>query len=165
MRVPAAIIAFLSVWVVCACVLPAAAGDWEERFRYHFAPYDEALFLDKVVLDRARKNILKEEIDSVMSALRRIERRSTSLDQFGRSTMAQAARILAIGPPAIPFLSRNLSDSSTRWRLRYWIADMLGYLQHPDAVRVLTRLRKNKAEHAKVREKARKSLEQLLTAR
>jgi HEAT repeat protein len=97
----------------------------------------------------------KTEVRSVVRQVVLISRASTSLDEVGKRSLKQSTVILKIGAPAVYALSLYLSDSD--WKVRYWIADMLGYLENPDARRPLLRLINND-QNETVRQRAQRSL-------
>lgn len=70
--------------------------------------------------------------------------------------MRQSAEMLNIGPCAVYELSCLLDHPD--WKVRFWIVDMLGYLENPDGVRPLQRVIGDERELDIIRERARLSL-------
>jgi hypothetical protein len=103
----------------------------------------------------------KAKVRSVISEVENISRECDTLDEFGRKTIAQGNEMLAIGSSAVYTLSSCLNN--TDWKVRFWIADMLGYLDNKDAKRPLSRLINDKKENVKVRNQAENSLKRLET--
>lgn len=123
--------------------------------------YNKDWTLDKSKLDQLRRITVKRHVAGVIRTLGIIAGRTKSLDSFGRSTMAQASEILDAGTPCVEFLSGNLSRRDLDWRVRYWIADILGYLKSEASARVLKKMMFDKNERKEVRKRAVQSLEQI----
>jgi HEAT repeat protein len=103
----------------------------------------------------------KEKVRSVIREVESLSVKYKTLDEFGRNTMLQGKELLAIGPSAVYTLSNCLN--SPDWRVRFWIADILGYLDNEDAKRPLLRLINDSNEDMRVRNKAVESLKRLET--
>jgi len=103
---------------------------------------------------------LKARVRSIVKAVENISKRSGTLDEFGQRTVGQGKAVLSIGPGAVYALSNCLS-AETDWKVRFWIADMMGYLENPDAVRPLTRLRDDSSQDKRVRKQAEESIKRL----
>ena len=95
------------------------------------------------------------------SALREVEaiaRREKNLDKFGKSTLSQAAVILDFGVQAQPVLLMNLKDKRKDWKVRFWVADILGYVGDEGSAGALWNMEKNLRERKEVRQRARLAL-------
>ena len=101
----------------------------------------------------------KARVRSIIKQVEDISKRCKTLDEFGRETVAQGKDMLSVGPCAVYALSNCLGDPD--WKVRFWIADMLGYLENPDARRPLLRVIKDESENSEVRRQAEKSLKRL----
>lgn len=73
--------------------------------------------------------------------------------------MKHGVEIMRIGETAVYALS--LYTTHPDWKVRFWIVDMLGYLNNPDAKRPLIRILRNEHEKDIVYERAWKSLKSL----
>jgi hypothetical protein len=101
----------------------------------------------------------KIEVRLIVRELERISKDSVTLDEFGQRTLKQSQEVLQIGAPAVYSLSLCLNNKD--WRVRFWIADILGYLNNPDARRPLLRLLDNNTERQAVRKRAIVSIKML----
>ena len=102
----------------------------------------------------------KAEVRAIVNEVQSISKRCRTLDEFGRKTIEQGKKVLSIGECAVYPLSTCLDDN-TDWKVRFWIIDMLGYLENPDARRPLLRTINNAAEKEIVKQQAEKSLKRL----
>jgi len=117
--------------------------------------------LSQVFADsRPPDSALKARVRSIVKAVEKISKRSGTLDEFGQRTVGQGKSVLSIGPIAVYALSNCLS-AEPDWKVRFWIADMMGYLENPDAVRPLTRLRDDSSQDKRVRKQAEESIKRL----
>jgi len=103
----------------------------------------------------------KARVRAIIAQVGKISSGSASLEDFGRATMGQSKAILAMGPPAVYALSNCLGDPD--WKVRFWITDMLGYLDNPDAKRPLKRVLDSSSEKVEVKRRAGESLKRLDT--
>jgi hypothetical protein len=106
-------------------------------------------------------SVEKARVRSVIKEVENISRHCETLDEFGMATVSQGKKILSMGPVAVYALSNWLE--SPDWKVRFWITDMLGYLENPDAKRPLLRVIRNGAEKQIVREQAQRSLKRIAT--
>jgi HEAT repeat protein len=104
----------------------------------------------------------KARVRAVVTEVAAVSRRVQTLDELGRRTLEQSRRIIDIGGPAVYALSPQLDTPD--WKVRFWIADILGYLDNPDAQRPLLRLLTDPGENRKVRRQAYRSLRRLKVA-
>jgi hypothetical protein len=88
-----------------------------------------------------------------------ISRRCGGLDDLGRNTLKQSTVLMKMGPSAVYVLSNSLTTPD--WKVRFWIADLMGYLGNADAQRPLFRLLQNQNENIRVRRQAYRSLRKL----
>ena len=95
----------------------------------------------------------------VIKEVENISKVSESLDAFGRGTLEQGKKILGLGAASVYTLA-SFSEHPD-WKVRFWIADILGYLNNPDAARPLERMIENRQERKEVRLRAAKSLKRL----
>lgn len=101
----------------------------------------------------------KKEVRRVIRQVTAISRHCRSIDELGRNTLKQSTELLNIGGPAVYALSPCLATED--WKVRFWIADILGYLNNQDARRPLLRLLSNRDEPLRVRRQAYRSLRKL----
>jgi hypothetical protein len=98
----------------------------------------------------------KIRVRSAVQEVAAISRRSGTLDELGRQSMRQSAAVLKEGPGAVYTLSGCLVSSD--WKVRYWIVDIMGYLDNANAERPLLRVLNDTHENESVRQCARRSL-------
>jgi HEAT repeat protein len=101
----------------------------------------------------------KVQVRNIVARVGAVSRRVRTLDELGRQTLGQSRQILDKGASAVYALSPCLDTPD--WKVRFWIADILGYLDNPDAQRPLFRLLGNPQENRKVRRQAYRSLRRL----
>ncbi len=101
----------------------------------------------------------KAKVRSIIKEVRAISIQCDELEDFGRKTIEQGKQMLSVGPFAVYALSNCLDDPD--WKVRFWITDMLGYLENPDARRPLMRVINNVSEEEQVRRQAESSLKKL----
>lgn len=101
----------------------------------------------------------KAQVRRIVGQVARISTGCSTLDELGRSTLAQSAALLDMGPDAVYCLSLCLDSSD--WRVRFWVVDILGYLDNPDAQRPLMRILADNDEDVRVRRQACRSLQRL----
>jgi|GEM_PF-5323190 len=131
------------------------------NIKNYFIPVMLLLSFLSVASARLPGSAEKEKVRSVIREVESISGKYDSLDEFGRNTVSQGKEVLGIGPSAVYTLSNCLN--SPDWKVRFWIADMLGYLDNEDAKRPLLRLVNDKNENIQVRNQAEKSLKRLGT--
>ncbi len=95
----------------------------------------------------------------VVRALETKSRAAGSLDAFGRATMSEGKVILDLGEGAVYAVALHCGHRD--WKVRYWIADMLGYLDNSDAGRPLLRMLEKEGEHPLVKQQALRSMKRL----
>jgi hypothetical protein len=101
----------------------------------------------------------KIDISIIIGEVKSLSRKCRDLDTFGRSTMVQSRKVLDMGPCAVYTLSWYLDNPD--WKVRFWIADIMGYLDNKDAQAPLLRLIENENEQECVKERALMSLNRL----
>ena len=101
----------------------------------------------------------KARVRSIINEVSAISKDCVTLEEFGKRTISQGKDILLAGSAAVYPLSGCLAGSD--WKVRFWIVDMMGYLENNDAKRPLMRIIRNKNENPKVRAQAEKSLKRL----
>jgi len=102
---------------------------------------------------------LKAKVYSIVREVESISRKSRTLDELGSASVLQGQEMLSAGPGAVYVLSNCLANPD--WKVRFWIIDMLGYLENPDARRPLMRVIRNVSEKKQLREEAQRSLKRL----
>jgi len=104
-------------------------------------------------------SVQKNRITLIIKGLAKKSEKANTLDEFGRMSMKESKEVLDMGPGAVYVLS--LYWCYPDWKVRYWIADILGYLENPDAERPLQRMLQNPHERDKVKLRVQKSLKRL----
>ncbi len=96
--------------------------------------------------------------------LRRVEavsKSQPSLERFGKSTLAESAILLDLGAGAAPGLILYLKDRKKDWKMRFWAADMLGYVGDEGAVKPLRKIAESFREKKEVRKRARVAIKEI----
>ncbi|MBN2408015.1 MAG: HEAT repeat domain-containing protein [Elusimicrobia bacterium] len=103
---------------------------------------------------------LRQKVEYV---LKRVEALSVSADlnALGQSTMSEAVEIMDMGPVTAPVLAEKLKSASSNWKFRFWIVDLMGYIDTPKVILPLVEVIEDKAENEKVRIRACESLKEL----
>ena len=101
----------------------------------------------------------KQKAEYILKKVENIARYH-NLDYLGRSTMSEAVEIMDIGAGAIPVLVRKLKDSAN-WKLRYWIVDIMGYIQSRSNIVPLIEVVEDNMEKEIIRIRACESLKEL----
>jgi len=121
-----------------------------------FKPLILIMFLIASASAAMPRSAQKEKVRAIIGEVESLSRKYANLDEFGRNTVLQSQEVLAIGPSAVYTLSSCLNSHD--WKVRFWIADMLGYMDNEDDKRPLLRLINNTNEDMRVRNQAAKSL-------
>ncbi|MBN1822931.1 MAG: HEAT repeat domain-containing protein [Endomicrobiales bacterium] len=101
----------------------------------------------------------KQRVGRIISAVSEISRGCPDIEELGKQTLAHAQEILDMGPSAVYALSLHMGEPD--WKVRFWIIDIMGYLENYDAKRPLLRAINNRHEKKAVKEQAIKSLKRL----
>lgn len=88
-----------------------------------------------------------------------------TLDQLGKETMTQAATVLDLGEAAAPELLVWFKDRNKDWRVRYWAADMLGYVGRNNDADALLRCALNTLEKKPLRLRSAESVGEIFMRR
>lgn len=99
---------------------------------------------------------VNEQVRSIILEVETASRQFAALDEFGKKTVDQGKAILSIGPAAVYELSARLDNPD--WKVRFWIIDILGYLENNDAKNILIKVSVDRKEYGRIREQARRSL-------
>ena len=97
-------------------------------------------------------------VRSVLSEVEQISKKSGTLESLGKKTLGQSATLLDLGEESCPVLLKALKDPGEDWKVRYWIADLLGYVGNAKALPALLAVVKNPKENRRVRLRACDSL-------
>ena len=87
--------------------------------------------------------------------------KSNSLRLLGKRTLAQGAVILDLGAESLPVLLEALTDRGRDWKVRYWAADMLGYVGDGQTAYVLMEVARDGKENGPVRVRAVESVAEI----
>ncbi len=103
-----------------------------------------------------------ETIQRVENILERVKNLadSVSLDRLGSSTMNESVILMDIGEGAVPLLIRDLKTSDN-YRYRYWLVDLMGYMNTPHGIIPLVEVIEDEGEEEKVRMRACESIKEL----
>ena len=104
-----------------------------------------------------------EAMQNLRRVLHNIEKmayRKKNLDYLGTNTMNEAVMVMDMGEEAVPMLSAALKGSKN-WIFRYWIADIMGYMESRDCIIPLIELIEDNTEKKAVRIRACESLKEL----
>ncbi len=83
-----------------------------------------------------------------------------SLEMLGSSTMNETVQLMDIGDGAVPILIRDLKTSNN-YKYRYWLVDLLGYMNTPRSIIPLVEIIEDEGEKEKVRIRACESIKEL----
>ncbi len=97
---------------------------------------------------------------TALREVRYISGHSRSLDMFGKGTVSQSAVVLDLSTAAQPALFKELRENKD-WKVRYWVADILGYVGDAQALDPLFRVARRKGEKTETRLRALDSLGQI----
>ena len=89
---------------------------------------------------------ISHKVKLILKRVRITAGESQSLDSLGLATMAEAIEIMEIGSGAVKILTEELKREKEDWRIRFWLIDMLGYLNHEYAVEPLASIMLNSSE-------------------
>lgn len=115
------------------------------------APVDEPA----AGLDAEKQQRIEKILDSVSREADRL-----SLESLGRSTMKESVNIMDVGPLAASHLIRRLKKARN-WKMRYWLVDMLGYIDSRDGLWPLLEIIEDPTEKEEVRLRACEALKEL----
>lgn len=101
----------------------------------------------------------KSKIYKIIRSIEKLSQKSKNLNEFGSKTLKQSKDILDIGHSSVYVLSTLLDNPD--WKVRFWIVDIMGYLNNIDAERPLIKILNNKNERKIIRKRALKSLRML----
>lgn len=101
----------------------------------------------------------KKRVAAIMAEVSKISKSTEDLNEFGKMSMQQASALFAVGSNSIYVLS--LYTGSEDWKIRFWIADILGFMDNPDAQRPLLKMYRNPFEKDIIRKRALSSLYRL----
>jgi hypothetical protein len=108
-----------------------------------------------VGLDKEKQQRIEKILDSVSQKASRM-----SLESLGRSTMKESVDIIDMGPLAVSHLIRRIKKTRN-WKMRYWLVDMLGYIDSRDGLWPLLEIIEDPAEKEEVRLRACETLKEL----
>jgi hypothetical protein len=91
---------------------------------------------------------------SSLAQVESLAKTSRSLDQLGKDTLTQAATFLDLGKTGLPVLTPAVNDRRKDWRVRFWAADLLGYVGVEASVPYLMKAAANEKERKEVRLRA-----------
>ncbi|MEA3506371.1 MAG: HEAT repeat domain-containing protein [Elusimicrobiota bacterium] len=106
-------------------------------------------------LDKEKQQRIEKILDSVSQKASRL-----SLENLGRSTMKESVDIIDMGTLAASHLIRKLKKARS-WKMRYWLVDMLGYIQSRDGLWPLLEIIEDPTEKEEVRLRACEALKEL----
>ncbi len=86
------------------------------------------------------------KVESILKRVRIKADESQDLDSLGIATMEEAIEMMKVGSGAVKILTEELEGEKDDWRIRFWLIDMLGYLNHEYAVRMLASIMLNSNE-------------------
>jgi len=87
-----------------------------------------------------------QKVKSILKRVRIKADESEGLDSLGLATMEEAIEMMGVGLGAVKILTEELEKEKEDWRIRFWLIDMLGYLNNEYAVRLLTSIMLNSNE-------------------
>jgi hypothetical protein len=108
---------------------------------------------------QAAPDTTKARVASIITELNIISANSVTLEEFGKNTIRQGAEVLSLGGDSVYLLSPYLR--SRDWKVRYWIADILGYTKNKDAKKPLLKVYRDVFERKEIRKCALASLYRL----
>ncbi|MGM0568217.1 MAG: HEAT repeat domain-containing protein [Elusimicrobiota bacterium] len=88
----------------------------------------------------------------ILNKIKRIASES-SLNFLGRTTMNEAVYLMEIGSPIVPLMIKELKTSSNM-NYRFWLVDLLGYMNTPKGIIPLVEVIEDEREDEKVRIRA-----------
>ena len=118
-----------------SCAHPLCAGDQEVRPAQSsstpLTTLSPSTSLGIVSLSNGlSKDLSKGILDQVETAARK----ARTLEELGKETLGQSAEILDLGEASQKALLGTLKNRKKDWKLRYWAADILGYVGNGSAV-------------------------------
>jgi hypothetical protein len=105
--------------------------------------------------DRETRQKIEKTLKTVSS-----KAANRSLNQLGRSTMKEAVDIMDMGPQVAVLLVEKLKKSGN-WKMKYWIVDMLGYIDNSNSIFPLLEIIEDPSEKQQVRLRACETLKEL----
>lgn len=100
---------------------------------------------------------IEKQVNQIITTVEKICLSTDNLDLIGKKTMKQSQEIMDIGKDASLPLIKNFQNSDN-YKLRYWIVDILGYLQDERNLYILEEIVQDEEENFKVRKKAAESI-------
>ncbi|MFH1416549.1 MAG: HEAT repeat domain-containing protein [Elusimicrobiota bacterium] len=110
----------------------------------------------------AIEKVDEETAQKVRKTLEKVRKMASqsSLDYLGRNTMNESVMLMDLGPAVSSILVEELRTTSD-WKYRFWLVDMLGFLPTPDNIIPLIEVLEDYTENVSVRLRACESLKEL----
>ncbi len=102
---------------------------------------------------------IRQQVLRILETVQNLSQQG-SLNYLGQNTMNEAVMIMDMGKKTSPVLGRELRKNFN-WKYRYWLVDILGYIEDRNNIIPLIEIIENENENLKVRLRACESLQEL----
>lgn len=142
----------------------------KEKINYFFGKrailLSGLLFICFILSPRYSPLFASQEEKLIQNTLEQVEKickRTKNIESLGKETLSQSAVLLDLSESSLPALIKIVRNRNKDWRMRYWAADMIGYVGNPKTVAVLLKLAQNKKEKKLIRLRALDSIAEIET--